>query len=271
MFAVITRANGTTRSKSRKRDVQTELDLVRDKNGQRRGGTHKRTGRPPKGERAGSPHKRRDEINARHPQHVTLRVVERVGWLRRRHMFRAVRAAIAAVAKHDAFRIVHVSVQSNHIHLLCEATGKMPLARGVQGFQISAAKHLNGEVSVRTGEKCRGQVFPDRYHVESISSVRQARHALAYVLNNWRRHRQDNGRAGLVGGRIDPFSSGLAFPGWSEPLPTATFSLPTDYEPPLVSRPQTWLLAEGWKRASPINVFEVPGSRADRRRAPSVR
>ncbi len=257
---VITLSNGMIRHKSRKRHVQTELDLVRDKNGQRRGGAHKRTGRPPKGLRAGSPHKRRDEINPRYPQHVTLRVVERVGWLRRRHMFRAVRAAIAAVAKHEAFRIVHVSVQSNHIHLLCEATGKIVLARGVQGFQISAAKHINGEVSVRTGEKCRGQVFPDRYHVESISSVRQVRHALAYVLNNWRRHRQDNGRVGLIGGRIDPFSSGLAFPGWREPFPKG-FSLPVDYEPPLVSRPQTWLLAEGWKRTSLIDVFEVPGPR----------
>ncbi len=175
-------------------------------------------------------------------------------------MYRAIRAAIAVVARRDAFRVVHVSVQSNHIHLLCEATDKLALARGVQGFQISAAKHLNGEVSERTGEKCRGQVFPDRYHVESISSVRQTRHALAYVLNNWRRHRQDNGRVGLVGGRIDPFSSGLVFPGWSEPLPTP-FSVPRDYEPPLVSRPQTWLLGEGWKRAAPISVFEVPGPR----------
>ena len=33
-----------------------------------------------------------------------------------------------------------------------------------------------------------GKVFPDRYHAQIIRTPRQARHALAYVLNNWRKH-----------------------------------------------------------------------------------
>jgi hypothetical protein len=155
---------------------------------------------------------------------------------------------------HSNFRIVHFSLQSDHVHLLCEANDKMALARGVQGFQISAARHLNRELAGR-----RGQVFTDRYHVESIDSVRQVRHALSYVLNNWRKHEQDRGGVGLFGGRIDPFSSGVWFSGWKErPQPV---SVPEGFQAPRVAMPQTWYLTEGWKRARPISVYEVPGTR----------
>jgi len=37
-------------------------------------------------------------------------------------------------------RILHVSTQRTHIHLLVEADHKDALASGMQGFQISAAK-----------------------------------------------------------------------------------------------------------------------------------
>ena len=163
---------------------------------------------------------------------------------------------------------MHVSIQGTHIHALCEATNKATLARGVQGFQISAAKHINHAVSKRTGKRREGTVFTDRYHAESISSVRQARHALSYVINNWRRHGEDNGRVGLFGGRLDPFSSAVFFDGWRSKLDTWW---PADYEPPSVSRPQTWLLAEGWKRTTPISSLEVPGksTRATSKKAKS--
>jgi len=130
---------------------------------------------------------------------VTLRVVAEVGWLRRMDAYRAVRRALTRVlANHDAFRIVHISVQGTHVHVLCEADDKVALARGIQGFQIAAAKALNRLASKRAVEPRTGQVFADRYHVESISSVRQTRHALAYVLNNWRRHHEDGGSRGAV-------------------------------------------------------------------------
>jgi hypothetical protein len=49
-------------------------------------------------------------------------------------------------------------------HLLVEAGSRTALARGMQGFEISAAKHLNAAVSKARGRRRRGAVFPDRYH-----------------------------------------------------------------------------------------------------------
>jgi hypothetical protein len=82
--------------------------------------------------------------------------------------------------------------------------------------------------------------------------VAGTRHALSYVLNNWRKHERDG--VGLYGGRIDPFSSGVLFAGWKELLAPP----PATYERPPVAAPQTWYLLEGYKRATPISVFEVP-------------
>jgi REP element-mobilizing transposase RayT len=225
----------------------------RDKNGQLRGGKRPGSGRKPKGEKAGVPHRTRRELDAREPAHVVLRVAKRVKWLRTPHAYRAIRGALAVVLdRADEFRIVHFSLQGDHLHLLCEASDRDALAKGLQAFQISAARRLNREM------RSAGAVFPDRYFVESLGSVRQVRHTLAYVLNNWRKHRQDGGYS-LFDGRIDPYSSGVWFAGWKER--TRTVEIPDRYEPPRVSDPRTWYLTTGYKLGPPISVYEVPGPR----------
>src|SRR5262245_19351572 len=165
-----------------------QLILFKPRGGKRRG-----AGRPPKGTRAGSPHKERPFLHARYPVHVVLRVVSAVGSLRRRCVYQAIRDATLTTARREDFRIVQISIQRTHVHLLVEANDKLALARGMQGFQISAAKHLNAAISKgKPGSRRRGVVFPDRYHAEIIRSPQQARHALSYVVNNWRRHQEDH-------------------------------------------------------------------------------
>src|SRR4029079_11013648 len=84
----------------------------------------KKPGRKPKGARAGSPHRKRRDLNARHPVHVVLRVVSAVDNLRRRATYKAVREATLTTARREDFRIVHLSIQRNHLHLLVEADHK---------------------------------------------------------------------------------------------------------------------------------------------------
>jgi REP element-mobilizing transposase RayT len=254
-----TPSSGEVIRKHRRRKIHVQLALAykRDKNGQRRGGRRKGAGRKPRVPgRSSSPHKIRPELDRRHPQHVTVRVVGAVGYLRKPHMFRAIRKALESVIERQDFGIVHFSVQGNHVHLMCEAENRNALAAGMKAFQCSAAEHLNQEVSRERGTLRRGQVFADRYHVRPISSVRQLRHCLTYVLNNFRHH----GLRGpsLFDGKLDYYSSALLFPGWKERT-TSAIHIPAGYQPPIVSRPRTWLAAEGYKRAKPISVWEVPG------------
>ena len=96
---------------------------------QRRKG--KKPGRKPNGPRAGSPHRKRPELVARHPVHVVLRVVTAVGNLRRRVTYKAVREATLTAALREDFRIVHLSIQRTHLHLIVEAEHKGALASGI--------------------------------------------------------------------------------------------------------------------------------------------
>jgi len=267
---------------------------------------HKRRrkpGRKPKGKRAGAPHTVRPDLKRGEAVHVVLRVVQAIGSLRKRHMYKAVREASIAVAKREldcrrsirsggkvkelgAFRIVHVSIQSSHIHLLIEADDKTALSRGMQSFQISAAKHLNRAVSVKSvnvaalaaatpserrrakralraamANRRRGTVFPDRFHQEIIKTPLQARHSLAYVLNNWRKHREDRGDLESTW-NVDPYSTGVLFDGWKEREGAVVlWKWPATYEPLVVYLPKTWLLREGWKAHGLVTFRHVPSAK----------
>src|SRR5439155_11420613 len=111
----------------------------------RRPGRKRRAGRKPKGPRAGSPHRTRPELRARHPVHVVLRVVPAVGNLRRRSTYKAVREATLTTAVREDFRIVYLSIQRNHLHLLFEADHNGALASGLTGSQRLADHHLTSE------------------------------------------------------------------------------------------------------------------------------
>src|SRR5205085_11476312 len=181
----------------------------------------------------------RAELSKNTPVHVTVRVVKAVGRLRRRRAYHAIRRAIATTSERQDFRVVHVSIQREHIHLICEADNKAALGRGMKGLEVSAARQLNAAVSVERGDAAtrKGTVFPERYHVEQLTSRRQVRNCIAYVLNNWRRHGEDRG----VAWQLDPYASGVLFDGWKRDYP---FIPPDNFVPLPTLYPQTWLLRE---------------------------
>ena len=100
---------------------------------ERRGWGGKRAG-------AGRPRKRTGEVAhtvrpalaARHPVHVVLRTAPAVRGLRRRDSYHAIRRAVIRGALRSDFRVVHLSIQQTHVHLIVEAADKGALARGVR-------------------------------------------------------------------------------------------------------------------------------------------
>ena len=244
------------RASRRKQEQMSLLDATGTRPASKRGGRRKGAGRKPRGSRARASHAKRPALAATTPVHITLRVLAVMGVLRRRSMWSALRwATIALASKRDDCRIVQFSVQRDHIHLVVEAQHAKALSDGMRAFQISAARRMNAKLG-RTG-----QVFADRYHAEYLTSPRQVRNALAYVMNNWRKHREDNGAASEW--KHDWYSSSWTFFGWKEregehflPLP------PEGYESAMVWLPKTWLLREGWRKHGLISLHEVPGARA---------
>ena len=155
------------------------------------GGKRPGAGRKPKGARAGERHCARPEHVSRHPVHVTIRVVGSAAGLRRKDMYLAVREATIVTACRDDFRIVHMSIQHDHLHLITEADSTSALSRGVRGFSISAARQINKAFTARGGDRRTGKVISDRFHARPLTSPRAVRNTLAYILQNWRKHGED--------------------------------------------------------------------------------
>jgi len=217
-----------------RRAVQLSLPGPKTWGGRRPGAGRKLT----PGRRPGMPHRPRLPHRAAHPVHVTLRAMSAIRCLRADKVFPRLRHALIA-ASHSGFRIIHYSVQDDHIHLIIEADDGSRLSRGMRGLAIRIARAVNGALGRR------GTVWDSRYHCRALSTPRAVRHAIVYVLMNFKKH-------GTRGGRIDPCSSGAWFDGWRTRLGTEPSA------PSPVRRAQSWLAAVGWRRYGLIDFQEHP-------------
>ncbi len=215
------------------------------------GGKRKGAGRKPKGEQAGVSHRARTPIPSGCPVHVTTRLCDGLPGLRRRKLWKSLRRVFFAMHDRAGFRIVHFSIQQNHVHLVVEAAGREALARGMQSFKIRFAKTINAYLG-----RDKGTVFADRYHMRILRTPTQTRNAIAYVVLNSRRHGEDRG-VPRPERWLDPYSSAPFFDGWRE---RGLSPPPGDDERP-VQVPGSWLLSEGWRRGrgGRISILEVPG------------
>ena len=207
------------------------------------GGKRRGAGRKPTGPTAGVPHHRRPKHQATHPVHVTLRAVRNCPSLRSGRVFGTLRSALGRTSS-DTFRVAHFPVQTNHVHLIVEASRCESLTRGMQGLGIRLAKAVNRACGRR------GRVWGDRYHSRALRMPREVRNALVYVLLNGRKHH-------VSGIGIDPCSSGSWFDGWANHVAAPAASSP-------IARARTWLLRTGWRRNGLIRFDHVPRSRLRR-------
>ncbi len=230
------------------RAKQLSLDDLRKRSG--RGGPRPGAGRPP-GPRPCVHHVRRPRVRRDFPSHITLRVRRGIPSLRKRKFVREFRRSLGQACERGEFRVVHYSLQRDHVHLIVESAGKEALGRGMKSISARLARAVN-RVFGR-----RGRVLDGRYHLHVLRSRREVRNALAYVLLNARKHWKER-RGAAPALRLDEASSSRWFDGWrcSGPAPRDA----PEVQRPEVSRPRTWLLCKGWRRYGLIDPAEVPGS-----------
>ena len=200
------------------------------------GGKREGAGRKAAG-RSSVAHRRRPKIVGRHPILVTARLRPGLPTLRCGTNFAVIENAFTLGAERFGFRLVHYSVQSNHVHLIVEARDARALARGLQGLLVRSARGLNRRWSRR------GAVFEAGYHARALKSPREVRNGLVYVLQNAHKHEPR-----LSG--IDRFSSARWFDGWRKRV--------LDPGPSPLPPASTWLLATGWRRHGTISTTERP-------------
>lgn len=189
----------------------------------RRGGKRPGAGRKPKGRRPLVSHRCRPKFEKPSAVQVTLRVAGHVWNLRSRRCFGMIEGCLAAARERFGLRVIEFTVLGNHLHLIVEADDDEALSRGMQGLNIRIAKALN-----RLMDR-EGRVFADHYHSRVLRSPTELVNAIAYALGNAAHHYGDPGQ--------DRFSS---------------HAYESFQRREVLSRPRTWLLRSGWRRARTV-------------------
>ena len=231
--------------KMRKRRAQLALQL---REPSRWGGRRKGAGRKP-GPNAAMPHQSRPKFTSL-PAHVTLKLQTGMPSLRTRSIIREVENSFGRGCARPGFRLIHYSLQRNHVHLVVEASNRAALGRGMMAIGTRLARAIN-RVFGRSGK-----VFANRYHLHVLKTPREVRAALRYVLLNARHH----ARRLTSTVRLDPASSARWFDGWRrDALRRVVRDRSAAPRKTPVTRARTWLLTTGWRRHGLLDPAEVPG------------
>lgn len=202
-------------------------------------------------------HLARPAHSRRCPVHVTLRRGRGLPSFRAQVVVAELERSLAR-ASTSRYRVVHYSVQADHVHLLIEAVDRQALSRGTQGLAIRLARTFNRVV------RRRGKVWGDRFFARELHSPREVRAAIVYVLMNHKKHdvacafREQQGSSRHR--TLDPYSSAAWFDGFTQRAGPLLVRL-RDRMPTLtipILRPRTWLLRQGWRRHGLIAPDERP-------------
>jgi REP element-mobilizing transposase RayT len=146
------------------------------------------------------PHREREEIPVGKPVHVTIKLNRNVvTTLRNKVLFKKILRAIT-LARKKGMRLIHFTVQKDHLHLLIESKDKKQLAKSMQSLKISLAKSL-----IYLKQNTRIKIFKERYHVHILKTLREIKNAKNYILGNAAKH-------GVIKDKFDTFSSVIKAP-----------------------------------------------------------
>ena len=118
-------------------------------------------------------HRRRAPLASRHPCHVTLKVGKNVPSLRSAKLVGELERSWREVCQRGRFRLAHYSIQSDHVHLIVEASSAWDLACGLKAIAARFARGVN-----RIFDRA-GRMLADRCHVHVLRTPREVRSAIA--------------------------------------------------------------------------------------------
>ncbi len=150
------------------RTKQLKLDLYKGKRGGRRPGSGRK-----RINSKGVSHRPREQVTSRTPVHINFKYRTHI---KNKQCLKILKKAIMNARSHG-LRVIHFSLQSNHVHLLIESESNEILTRGMRSLTVTIAKGLKA-----------GRVQVERYHLHVLRTIREAKNAAEYVLFNQQKH-----------------------------------------------------------------------------------
>lgn len=129
----------------------------------------------------GVAHRNREKVTRHTPLHINFKFKTTI---KNKFCLRLLKRAIVN-ARAFGLRVIHFSLQHNHIHLIIEADNNDILTTGMRSLTITFAKGLK-----------IGKVQVERYHLHVLKSIRETKNAINYVLFNKQKH--EKGKYSIV-------------------------------------------------------------------------
>lgn len=127
-------------------------------------------------------HTERPKISKPTSLHLTVKIKRIKADLKNKSILRILKRAIVNARK-QGLRVIHYSLEYDHVHLLIEAENNHILGKGMQAFGVTFSKAINRLKNVNGG------VYKHRYHFRKITSTRQLKNALKYIFTNGVKHK----------------------------------------------------------------------------------
>src|SRR5688572_28586042 len=116
------------------------------------------------GARPNVPHRARPTHDARRPVHVTLRAERGVAYLRKESILKRLVQTFRVARRDERFRVVHFSVQADHVHMIVEASSHEVLTKRMTGLATWAARRINAVA------RRKGKVWSGRHHRQDLAT-----------------------------------------------------------------------------------------------------
>lgn len=152
----------------------------------------KNAGRPAKNDR-GIRHTARPFLERSTSLHLTVKIRREKADLKNKSILLLLKRAIQR-GRRKGLKIIHYSLEYDHVHMLVEAEDNTTLGVGMQAFGVSLAKGINKI------KKKAGEVYKHRYHFRKITSALELKRVMSYIFNNGVKH-------GTAQNVLNPFSS----------------------------------------------------------------
>ncbi|MDO9181155.1 MAG: transposase [Bacteriovorax sp.] len=128
--------------------------------------------------------------------HLTIKVRANKADIKSKKILEALHHAIKR-ARLKKLKIIHYTLEYNHVHLLVECNDNNILHLGMQALGISFSKAINKIKSLSGG------VYKHRYHFRKLATRRELKNVFHYIINNGKKHKRATSM-------IDPYNSLVA-------------------------------------------------------------
>jgi REP element-mobilizing transposase RayT len=128
-------------------------------------------------------HRSRPDLATGKPVHVTIKTNKHiVPNLRNKILYKEIRESFKR-ARLLGIRIIHFTVQRDHIHFLIESQNIKQLGQSMRALSISLTKRFSRVLNRKI------KALKTRYHLHILESLKEIKNVANYIKNNGKKHR----------------------------------------------------------------------------------